>query len=254
MSDALTLLERELAAWSASGLTPVAFLRDDDAMADTPALRRLFEVCVRHAARLLLACIPDPAEPSLADAAKGISLVTPAVHGFRHVNHSPKGEKTCELGRSRPLGQVLGELRQGRAKLLDMFGGKVSPILVPPWNRIHDEVAQHVAEAGFAAISCHGFDDRTERLGVAFLNVHVDIVHWSGGGAGRDTDWTFRELATAFGRARERGGAPVGLLAHHLAHDDMAWATLDAALARLAAFGARFEAADNLLPPPRPYA
>lgn len=251
MSEADALLAAEIQLWAETGLAPVVFLRDDDAVADTPALRRLFETCERHSTPLLLACIPDPAETSLGSAVKNQPLATAAVHGFRHVNHSPKGEKTCELGRSRPIGEVIAELRQGREKLLGLFAGQLSAILVPPWNRIHDEVAVQVGEAGFAAISCHGFDDRAERLGIPFLNVQVDIFHWSGGRVGRDLEWTLRELAIAFGRGRQRGGAPVGLLAHHLVHDETAWATLDAALGRLAALGVRFEAADNLLPPLR---
>jgi hypothetical protein len=35
------------------------------------------------------------------------------------------------------------------------------------------------------------------------------------------------ELLRRLEQARERGGAPLGILSHHLVHDEQAWATLE---------------------------
>lgn len=247
-------LEAELDRWRSAGLTPRAFLRDDDAVADTPALRRLFAVSERHAAPLLLACIPEPADESLGMAVRGFGLATGAVHGWRHESHAPKGEKPCELDRYRPPEVVLGELRAGREKLAALFGGRVSGLVVPPWNRIHDEVAAQVAKAGFNGVSAHGFGERPGAGGTPFVNVHVDVVHWSNGRTGRTPEWALGECAKAFALSREGGREAVGLLAHHLAHDEQAWATLDALMGALARCGVNFVEADSLLPASRDHA
>ncbi|MFZ1816013.1 MAG: polysaccharide deacetylase family protein [Rhizobiaceae bacterium] len=217
-------IEKELDAWQQAGLTPRLFLRDDDAIEDTVALRRLCELTLRFRVPLLLAIIPDPARESLVPLLSSHPHVTPAVHGFRHQRHSPKGEKTSELGDHRPAATVLGELRQGREKLVRLFAGNVSGILVPPWNRISATIRDRVGEAGFEAISAHGWD--TDGSAVAMVNAHVDIIHWSGGKVGREADWVFSQLATNLEMARQCGGAPVGVLLHHLDHDARAWSSL----------------------------
>lgn len=223
---ALILLETELQQWRAANQTARLFLRDDDAIADTGALRKLFEICEQSQTPLMLATIPDPAEPSLGKAVASFGLATAAVHGFRHANYSPKGEKSCELGRHRSLQVVIGELVQGRAKLLDLFDGKLSALLVPPWNRIHDEIAENVSKAGFSGISAHGWLTRPPAHNLANANVHLDIMHWSGGRVGRSHEWVIASLASALGEARRRGWRATGILAHHLVHDEQAWAVL----------------------------
>ena len=214
-------LEGELAQWREAGLSPRFFLRDDDAIDNTPALARLDALTREYDIPLLLAVIPEPAKPALARAVANRRLITPAVHGYRHVSHSPKGEKVCELGTHRPIEIVLGELAEGRRKLETMFDREISAILVPPWNRIHDGVRDRVGEAGFAAVSAHGWTDATP---VRMINAHVDVIHWKGGHKGRQACWVFHNIACNLEIARARGGDPIGILLHHLDHDDQAWA------------------------------
>jgi hypothetical protein len=243
-------LESELGEWRSAGRAPRLFLRDDDAISDTPALRRLFQMCETFRSPLLLAAIPAPADESLGRAVRAFELATGAVHGFRHANHSPKGEKPCELDRNRGPDLVLGELREGRAKLAALFGGRLSQLLVPPWNRIHDEVATHVHEAGFAGISAHGWLTRAPTHRLATVNAHIDIVHWSGGRTGRDPEWVSGELAKALREARIRDFRAVGILSHHLAHDEAAWSVLGDVFDFANATGLSFIAADELIAEP----
>jgi hypothetical protein len=242
----MNALESELLEWQAAGKTPRFFLRDDDAIEDTPALRRLFDASERAAAPLLLASIPAHAQPSLGRAVRGFALATGAVHGHAHSNHAPAGQKPCELDQYRPLDVVLGELRHDREKLLDLFGGRLSGLLVPPWNRIHDAVAEHVHEAGFTGISAHGWLTQPPVHRLASVNAHIDIVHWSGGRKGRDWAWMETELARALREARLRGYRAIGILTHHLVHDDQAWLVLEETIAFAAHNGIGWVAADMI--------
>ncbi len=242
----MNALESELGNWQAAGKKPRFFLRDDDAIEDTPALRALFDASERAGAPLLLASIPAHAKPSLGAAVRGFGLARGAVHGYAHANHSPAGQKPCELDHYRQLEVVLAELRQGREKLLALFGGELSGLLVPPWNRIHDAVARHVHEAGFTGISAHGWLTQPPVHGLASVNAHIDIVHWSGGRKGRDWAWMSVELARALREARVRGYRAIGILTHHLVHDEQAWLVLDETVAFAAQNGIGWVAADTL--------
>ncbi len=245
-------LDRELARWAGEGLAPRLFLRDDDATRPSPALDRLIALARRHRAPVLLAIIPADATPALAERIAMEPLVTPCVHGYAHRRHTPDTEKAVELGGDRDVDEVLAELRAGRARLQELFGSRLSGILVPPWNRIAPAVAARVHEAGFRALSTHAWRPTGTRL--PELNTHVDIFDWHGGRKGRPLDWTIAETRRRLGEARARGGLPVGILSHHLVHDDDAWATLDGLLSYLTEDkGLAFRNADDLaaaLPPP----
>lgn len=239
-------LEDEVVRWSDAGRKITLFLRDDDAISDTPALRQLLALCQGFSVPLLLASVPKFADKTLARLVNPLPLVTGAVHGYAHQNHSPVGQKPCELDRFRPLEKVIAEMRDGRVRLLALFEGRVSGLLVPPWNRIHGEVLAHIAEAGFEGVSAHGWPEA--RPVVNMVNVHVDIIHWSGGGVGRTRNWIDQKLAANLAMARLRGWQPVGILTHHLVHDAQAWSALEHIFTMFSAVDAEWVAADSLIP------
>src|SRR6185503_10933091 len=80
-------LDAELERWRAAGRVATFWWRDDDAVTDTPALRRLLELRASLDVPLALAVIPANADAALA------ALVPPEVavlqHGFAHRNHAP---------------------------------------------------------------------------------------------------------------------------------------------------------------------
>jgi peptidoglycan/xylan/chitin deacetylase (PgdA/CDA1 family) len=219
-------VERELARWRRAGLTPSFWLRDDDAARPTPALDRLLGLARAHDIPLLLAVIPTEATQALAEAIRHEKLVTPAVHGYSHRRHTPDGAPPLELGGARPVEEILDELRQGRTILRHLFGGRLSGILVPPWNRLSREVAARLHEVGFTALSTNSWHEDGSAL--PQLNTQIDIVDWADGRRGHTVEWAMGELLRRLEQARERGGAPLGLLSHHLVHDEQAWATLEA--------------------------
>lgn len=246
--DAWADVAAELVHWRAAGRRPRLFLRDDDAVSDTPALRRLLALVRHHDVPLLLASIPAHADASLGRLAGGEPLVTGAVHGWAHVSHSPIGQKPCELGRDRPIEIVLAEIARGREILGELLGGRLSGLLVPPWNRIHREVLERIGEAGFAGVSAHGWLEAPAP--VTPVNVHVDIIHWSGGRVGRDIGWIAAELLRNLQIARRKGFRAVGILTHHLTHDEQAWAGIEAILGWFAASRADWVSADSLIGEP----
>ncbi|MFK5977815.1 MAG: polysaccharide deacetylase family protein [Rhizobiaceae bacterium] len=224
-------LHQELDLWQSAGKKPRLFLRDDDAIEVTSALDKLIGPCEKFGIPLLLATIPKPANEALGARILKSPLVRGAVHGYRHKNHSPMGEKTCELGNHRPLDTVIGELKEGREKLLELFDGNLSDIIVPPWNRIHDQIINRLQEIGFNGLSTHAW--LKHKMPLPMINTHVDIMHWSAGTIGREHNWVLNQVTYNLEIARQKGGRAIGILSHHLAHDDKAWAMLDKLYATL---------------------
>lgn len=206
----------------AEGGEPAGFwLRDDDAVAPGPALDRLIGMARDAGAPLALAVIPARAGPSLARAVDPLDHVTILQHGFAHADHAAPGAKKSELGPERPVGAVLAELAEGRARLA-MFA-RVQPILVPPWNRIAEPVAARLPELGFKAVSLYGDrDPEPEPARILRLNTHLDPVAWRGdrGFVGRPAALAMliRRLDRLLQGSADRR-EPTGILTHHLVHD-----------------------------------
>ena len=74
-------LAAELDRWSEAGRQIRLWLRDDDAVAPTPALDRLSALGERFALPVLLAVIPAQAEPALAEALRDRPSLLPCQHG-----------------------------------------------------------------------------------------------------------------------------------------------------------------------------
>ncbi|MGL4974469.1 MAG: polysaccharide deacetylase family protein, partial [Bosea sp. (in: a-proteobacteria)] len=62
---------------------------------------------------------------------------------------------------------------------------------------------------------------------LAQLNCHVDLIDWRGGRKGRSLAWVASELAAALTASRMGNREPVGLLAHHLDHEEVTWSVLE---------------------------
>lgn len=202
------------------------WLRDDDAVEPSEALDRLCSLSGRHTVPLLLAIIPKHAGSAIRDYLAEQVHVRPAQHGFSHRNHAPAPERAQELGLHRPLEAVLADLRIGRELLKGLFEKKLADVLIPPWNRIDDAVIDALPELGFTAVSRFGPEKAFARQGIFFVNSDVDIINWRDGRRGRPAD----ELVSRIAEQIDLTGAterPIGILAHHLAHDETAWMFLE---------------------------
>ena len=234
--DAWAVLDRELDRWRSTGRQATLWLRDDDATHPTPALDRLLGLAERAAVPLALAVIPAGATPALARALARRRAVSVLQHGYAHANHAGPGAKKSEYAEGRPLEAMTGELVRGRATISRLFGDMAAPVLAPPWNRSAPGLVPRLPAAGLAGLS--RFAPRRSAHAAAGLveaNAHVDLIDWRAGRTGKPAATIAAETAEHL-RARREGAVdadePTGLLAHHLAMDETAWAALADLLAR----------------------
>ena len=222
-----SLIGPELARWKARGRTPVFWWRDDDARRVTPALDRLLALSSRFDAPITIAAVPDGDIPPLAKACWSIRGVELAVHGFRHENRAPPGWPSGEVNDLDRLADVVSDL--GTA--IDVFrrAGVTPRLFVPPWNNAHPTLKRALGLQGLG-LSCYG-----EMRGEAEpdrLDAHLDVMRWKPEprfrGAVRFLLRTRRLLAQR--RRMAAWDEPLGLLTHHLDHDEDAWRFLEAFL------------------------
>lgn len=222
MTAGWAALDREVDAWRAAGREVTLWWRDDDAVEPSPALSRLLDM--RPGCPLGLAVIPAGANASLAGVLP--DAVDVLVHGFAHANHAASGDRKSEY----PAGRVAPEeMREGRERLEALFGERVLPVFVPPWNRMGEDAAAALPAAGYRVLS--GYRGRPEGP-LPRLDTHVDLVDWRGGRRFAGADTVLGALAAALAARRDTSDPrPTGVLTHHMAHDAAAWKFLDALLA-----------------------
>ena len=240
-------LETELQHWRVAGRQPQVWWRDDDAISLTPGLERLTQFTGEAGIDVLLAVIPAYADQALAAFVGQHGHLQPCVHGWSHTNHAPAPEKKCELGTHRALDTVLAEIERGRQRLDGLFGPGLVPVLVPPWNRIRDDLAPRLGEIGIKAFSTFTHKRTYPEIQA---NTHVDVMDWKapGGAAGKAPERLQNELAAALAVSRANGFYPVGLLTHHLVHDEVAWSSLSAVLTHTGLHWVSFDQAVDYQP------
>jgi predicted deacetylase len=223
-------LGSELHLWAKAGRTPVLWWRDDDAREPTPALERLLDLSRRHDAPLTVAAIAGPNLASLVHRCQEQPDIEIAVHGFQHVNRQPEGEGFGEIIDADSTDWVRAQLR---ATVMRFHRAGATPTLfVPPWNNLRPQLIAALSDTPIRAVS--GFaQSLSEADGVTRLDAHLDVLRWKGGARFRGT-WRFvsrmRKLL-AQRRVTGQWDQPIGLLTHHLDHDDDAWRFLDRFLA-----------------------
>lgn len=217
-------LADELERWTLAGRQPRFWLRDDDAIIPTQALDRLLWLTARAGVPVALAVIPALTDGRLEDRLASETLATVLVHGWAHENHAPEGRKKQELGTHRPVEQVCAELAAGLALLERLHGQKAAPMLVPPWNRIAAEVIPGLPALGFSALSVFGAPFAAP---LAVVNSTIDIIDWHGTRGGRDHAILVGEIVLQLQSGFSGDGAAIGILSHHLVHDEAAWLFLE---------------------------
>ncbi len=219
-------LAAELDAWRMVDLAPTLWWRDDDAEGLCPALERLNQLSLGYRVPLYLATIPQSVRPDLAALLASNPRLWLLQHGYSHRSHALPGQRKCELGDDRPLAETGRELAQGWQQL-QRFRERALPVLVPPWNRLSEQVAERLPGLGYARLSVLGA--RPQRRGIAEVNVHVDLVNWKQGRCFAGEAAVIGQLVAHL-RSRRVGGAepqePTGIMTHHLAHDEACWAFL----------------------------
>lgn len=203
---------------AASEGTVSLWLRDDDATVPSSALDRLIRLTEPFLIPVTLAVIPALTGEALAQTLA--SHITPVIHGWAHINHATAPSKKQELGPERAMAEVERDLTAAIARMREIYGDCLVPMLVPPWNRIRADILPHLRDLGFDAVSAFG--EAPARAPLAMINARIDLIDWRGTRGCRDPATLIEEVL-----AHLHNPAPVGLLAHHLVHDDGAWDFLE---------------------------
>jgi predicted deacetylase len=217
----------ELARWKAGGHAPVFWWRDDDARRPTPALERLLALSLRFEAPITIAAVPDGDIAAVAKACRAVPGAELAIHGFRHENRAPPGWAAGEVNDLDRLADVLADLDAA----IGVFrrAGVTPRLFVPPWNNAHPILKQALGQRG-VGLSCYG--DLRGQAEPERLDAHLDVMRWKPAprfrGAVRFLARTRRQLAER--RKKAAWDEPVGLLTHHLDHDENTWRFLEAFL------------------------
>ena len=199
--------------------------RDDDAVAPTRALDRLTGLSDRLGIAVHIAVVPATAGPELAAFTRKQSNLVAVVHGWRHQNNAPEGQKKSEFGTPRHNG--FQELEQAQSRMRALFGTSYLPMFVPPWNRLDPSFLPALKSAGYNGLST--FTPRRARTaapGMCQINTHIDPVNWRGDRGLKDPDALIAETVGLL-RARHEGkqdaSEPLGYLSHHLVHTPQVW-------------------------------
>src|SRR6516165_4761512 len=231
-------LVSEFDQWGEAGRVATLWWRDDDAVTASCRLDRLLSIA--GDVPISLAVIPALADPRLAawiahtPRSRQATRLFVLQHGWCHTNHVVDGKKN-EFPSVRSCRTVEYDLTAGRARLAALFGTRVLPVLVPPWNRFASCFLPLLPACGLGAIS-RVKPRRTPwpASGIAEVNIHIDLVAW---GERRGFIGEEAALGGLVGHLRARRLAevdarePTGILTHHLVQDE----ATDAFLRRLVA-------------------
>lgn len=234
---------RELDCWAARGLKARFWVRDDDACEMSASLARLHEMAARHDIVIGLAVIPSKVRPSL------LKFLTeegrrfhPMCHGWQHTNHAPAGHKPAEFGSDRPMSALIDDAQLAIGAFRKYFES-CDVVFVPPFGQISRAMVRALPGIGFAGLSgAPGWLERKLsylpsleiRLpnvttphwsGIPRLDVQIDPIDWQNRTA--HSAGTICDAIVRFLRPRRMGflscDTPVGLVTHHLVHDERIW-------------------------------
>lgn len=244
-SGSWVALREEFLRWRAQGLRARVWVRDDDACEVTPQLERLAGLAGRGALEIGLAVIPSRVTQGLVRFLDGGGARFVAMcHGWSHANYG-SSEKPGEFGAERPLDVMKADAVRACRAFGVHFSGQPA-IFVPPFGCIAPEVEAVLGEVGFAGLSngpsltlarlarLHAKfpalpPNPLRALGTGRLDVHVDPIDWRRKTA-HAREHIEHELLGEL-RLRRKGylpwRTPIGLLTHHLVHDEAIWSTCE---------------------------
>ncbi|NHZ89874.1 hypothetical protein F2P45_12745 [Massilia sp. CCM 8733] len=238
VEDPFAALRTELAVWQAEQRECGFWWRDDDLVADSPALRRLAALSQRHAAPVLVAVIPAEADAELARAtADGMPTLVFCQHGWGHINHAEAGQPNSEFGPARDVAAAEADLARGGERMRELFGARFMPVMVPPWNKLAPALAARLPALGLGGVSQYLSEPHAPVAGLVRVDTHLDIVDWRNGAGVREPAALVERLVAILqmrrnGELRE----PIGVLSHHRVMLDGTWRFLDQLVAATAEF------------------
>ncbi|MCO5141622.1 MAG: polysaccharide deacetylase family protein [Oligoflexia bacterium] len=213
LSDVELLPDASIAFW----------WRDDDASEKTDQLEALTKVAEEFRFEVALATVPERLQSSLIQYVKEHPLLVVCQHGYRHENYEKGLGKgfAAELGDARDPKVVLKDLAEGKAIIEEEFAESFIPILVPPWNRIHEEIIPSLEGLGYVGLSTFGQQSQ-KRGELSIVDCHMDILKWKPTVHFRGAKKCLRDFREVLRERLDSGrfDSPIGILTHHLDHTD----------------------------------
>lgn len=231
-------LSEELEMWRDSNRSASFWWRDDDSECADPGIGALLALRRKLGVPLAVAVIPAAVDEGFAAAVKQEPDVCVLQHGVTHRNHAAPGHKKSELSGNRTRRALLEELGAGKRRLEELFGDRFLPVLVPPWNRIHEGWIPELSRLGYRGLS-RAMARAAEYAapGIKAANVHVDVIDWRGTRGFVGTERALDQLVAHLRARRQADGdadEPTGILTHHLVDDGAAWSFVAELVARTA--------------------
>jgi hypothetical protein len=241
-ADAWHSVRDELDCWVNSGLKAKFWVRDDDAIEPSEQLMRLRSLAASHDIRVGLAVIPGCVSRDLIKFLdRNAPQFYPMCHGWKHVNYNLK-KRPAEFGPDRPISGLVSDAKSAFRVFSELFGS-ARAIFVPPFNRVTPTLIKSLPDIGFLGVSLmpNYFERKILQVGSRLnynmpikipdfnvgprIDVHIDVINWRARTA-REIPAIANELVQHL-RVRRlgflRADAPIGLLTHHLVHDERIW-------------------------------
>ena len=200
------------------------FMRDDDAGRADDALIRLLTLFADRGLAIDLAVIPAAISEAMAAQLRAMLSSHPQIgihqHGYTHVNHEPSGRK-YEFGPSRDAFHQLNDIRNGNARLTELFGSRLDPIFTPPWNRCTGDTVKALTTERFQILSRNATAERFAFSDLQHLPVTVDWQRARNG-----VRLARRRIAEGLADQIRAGKTPIGLMLHHETLDSEDWRDL----------------------------
>lgn len=205
------------------------FFRDDDAGWADEKLFRLIELFKSYEMPLDIAAIPTEMNEDLARKLRAAinenpNLLAVHQHGFAHKNHEETGRK-CEFGISRKHKEQFIDIATGKRMLENYFGGNLTKIFTPPWNRCTEDTAKVLRELGFTVLSRESGAELFNFNGLAETPVTLD---WFAKRKG--VPLTRKEIGKNLARQIAENQT-VGIMLHHAVMNDLDFVFLGELLA-----------------------
>lgn len=217
----------ELDRWRGAGILASFWWRDDDAVSHTPALDRLLKAVAD--APIAIAVVPREADESLAARLETEHNVDVLQHGWAHENHA-NAPPSSEYPAGRSIDEVCDEFRNGRARLLDLFGDRALPVFAPPWHGFDESYLDLLSSAHLRGISAKGVRSSPHIRGLKQANIHCVPIAWTSPPSfGDDEPYVLQICAHLEGRRIRRfdPDEPTGILTHHLVQDEASYSFLE---------------------------
>ena len=169
-------LHEELGIWADLGMVSRFWWRDDDAVSDTPQLRRLLDIARDCGFVVALAVVPERADDSLVRLLATTECCNVWQHGWGHHFHA-----SGEFGEGRPIDLLIRDAVLGQRALDRLFGPSGwQRVFVPPNHMLAMPFKTLVPRLGYLGVSA-GVPLTPATGSLIEANAEIDVMNWPRG-------------------------------------------------------------------------